>query len=90
MKPIAVIGEGAWGTAIARVLADNGHQVNLWCCDPVVANGINNEHINTRYMPGFVLPKNIYAEAKLEAVLAGSSFVFISTPTAFFRNVLIQ
>ena len=90
MKPIAVIGEGAWGTAIAQVLADNGHQVNLWCCDSSVAASINNEHMNTRYMPGFVLSKNISAEAQLATVLGCSSFVFISTPTVFFRKIIIS
>ncbi len=90
MKPIAVIGEGAWGTAIAQVIADNGHSVRLWCCDAFVSTSINTQQVNARYMPGFVLPKTICADTHLETVLADCSFVFVSTPTVFFRKVIMQ
>ena len=88
MKSVGVIGEGAWGTAVAQVIADNGHQVNLWCYDSIVAEQINTKHANMRYASDFVLPENIYAHEELEPVLAESDFIFISRPTAFFRTIV--
>lgn len=90
MKFIGVIGEGAWGAAVARVLADNGHQVRLWCHDEQVAQQINREHVNRIYMPAFDLPKTIVAETELTRVLHDCDVIFISTPTAFFRGVVSQ
>lgn len=90
MKPIAVIGEGAWGTAIAHVLADAGHEVVLWCCDGAVAHEINEHHTNTRYMPGCTLPLAISACTDVAALVKKSEYIFISTPTIFFRTVVLQ
>jgi len=86
---IGVIGEGAWGTAVASVLANNGYQVNLWCCDKQVAKQINQEHFNERYIPGFSLSPNIVAHVDLKEV-ARLDWVFISTPIKYFRDVVNQ
>jgi len=45
-KKIAVLGAGAWGTVIAKMLAENGHRVTLWSYDREVAKQINQEHQN--------------------------------------------
>jgi len=87
VKRIGVIGEGAWGTAISSVLADNGYQVNLWCVDKKVAQQINQEHKNDRYLPGFILSPHIVAFVDLKDV-ANHDWVFISTPTKYFRDVV--
>ena len=42
MSSVSVLGDGAWGTALASLLADNGHQVILWCNDHEVAQGFGN------------------------------------------------
>ena len=89
MKSVGVIGEGAWGTAISSVLADNGCEVALWCHDAAVAVQINNEHRNDRYMPGFVLSDYIVAHEDLSLVL-DNDLIFISTPMKYFRNVVEQ
>ena len=89
MKTIGVIGEGAWGTAISSLLAENGYNINLWCCDETIARQINQEHKNDRYMPGFTLSPHIVAFVDLKDV-ANHDWVFISTPTKYFRNIVAR
>ena len=89
VKSIGVIGEGAWGTAIASLLAENGYQVHLWCYDKVVAQGINQEHQNSHYMPDFVLSPRIIAYTDLKDVMF-NEWIFISTPIKFFRDIVTQ
>ena len=58
---IAILGAGAWGTALATLLAHNGHDVLLWAYEAEVADDINNAHENKRYLPGIKLNNNIRA-----------------------------
>ena len=53
---VAVIGAGSWGTALALVLAEAGHEVVLWARTPEVASAINEEHRNPRYLSDYRLP----------------------------------
>ncbi|PKN03506.1 hypothetical protein CVU75_01940, partial [Candidatus Dependentiae bacterium HGW-Dependentiae-1] len=48
---VCVLGEGAWGTAVATLLAENGYEVRLWCYEPSIAEEICHERTNTRYLP---------------------------------------
>ena len=52
-KKIAIIGAGAWGTAIASLLADKGFRVTLWAYEPEVARDIAQNHNNKKYFPDF-------------------------------------
>jgi len=88
MKQVAVLGEGAWGTAIATVLAHNGYTVKLWCNDPEVVQSIKNDCVNKRYMPDVVLPKTIIPTESLEQSLADVEWIFNVTPVKFLRSVL--
>ena len=56
---IAVVGAGSWGTALAMVLADNGHEVRLWRHNEKQVDEINQLHTNKKYLPGIVLPELI-------------------------------
>ena len=53
--PVAVLGAGSWGTALAALLARQGHAVTLWGRDAAVAEAINTRHENPRYLPGLAL-----------------------------------
>ena len=48
---VAVIGAGSWGTALANVLGENGHNVGLWARRSSVVQSINADHVNPRYFP---------------------------------------
>jgi glycerol-3-phosphate dehydrogenase (NAD(P)+) len=67
---IAVIGAGAWGTALAMVLSRKGaHEVRLWANEPDVVASISERQINERFLPGFNLPPSIVATNDLATAL---------------------
>ena len=88
MKIIAVLGEGAWGTAVATLLANNGHTVKLWCYHSELAAQINSTRHNERYLPGIQLDANITAVADLDEALCDSDWVFEAIPVKFLRSLL--
>ena len=65
---IAVLGAGSWGTALAALMARHGHALMLWGRDAKVAAAIDQQHENTRYLPGIPLPENLRATTDLAAV----------------------
>ena len=86
---VTVLGDGAFGTAFATLLAHNGHQVTLWCYNKNVAEYILNNHINTKYLPNVQLKKNIIPTTSLEKALR-NDFIFEAIPIAFMRSTLEQ
>lgn len=88
MKQIGMIGEGAWGTAVATLLAHNGYTVKIWCHDTSVVDQINNNHENSRYLPGITLDKKISATDSLEDAIYESEWVFEAIPVQYLREVL--
>ena len=58
-KAVGIIGAGAWGTAMAQALARGGNSVEIWAMEPEVADSINNEHENKKFLPGFTLSENL-------------------------------
>lgn len=89
-KKIAVLGAGAWGTVIAKMLAENGHQVNLWSYDREVAKQINQEHQNKSFVPGVILPDNIIASADVQAVVRQSEAIVNVVIAKGLRDLLQQ
>ena len=85
---ISVIGSGSWGTALAIVLADNGHTVKLWGRRQQQIDSINKDHRNERYLPGVELPHSIVATTDLKEALADAKTVVLVTPTKSMREVL--
>lgn len=86
----AVLGGGSFGTAIASILVQNGHQVRLWVRDPETAAVINNERENPRYLPGTELPEGMQASEDLIECLTGATMVFMAVPSKAFMEVLDQ
>ncbi|WP_338749705.1 NAD(P)H-dependent glycerol-3-phosphate dehydrogenase [Bacillus sp. FJAT-52991] len=87
-EQIAVIGAGSWGTALALVLADNGHEVRLWAHNQVRIQEINEQHTNHQYLPNINLPKNIVGYHSMEEVLDGIDLIVLAVPTKAIREVL--
>jgi len=85
---ITVLGAGSWGTALAMLLARNGHEVKLWDRDSEHVEALNRQRENRRYLPGISLPDGVTAFADLNGALEGSEFVVVVVPSAGFREVL--
>jgi glycerol-3-phosphate dehydrogenase (NAD(P)+) len=87
---IAVLGSGAWGTALALSLARNGHRVTLWSHGEHISRLILEHGENTAYLPGFALPSNITSTAVLSSAVEGTEMVFTSMPSEHVRAVYTQ
>lgn len=88
MNTVLVVGEGAWGTAIAILLAYNGHKVYLWCHDSEVKKTIEKTRSNERYFPGVFLDELIIPTTNLNEAIQQSAWIFESTPVKYLRSVL--
>jgi glycerol-3-phosphate dehydrogenase (NAD(P)+) len=86
----AVMGSGAWGTALAKVLADAGNSVTLWARRPEVAAEINDTHRNSGYLGEVDLPKTIHATSDAAEALAGACTVVFGVPAQSLRSNLEQ
>jgi glycerol-3-phosphate dehydrogenase (NAD(P)+) len=84
----AVMGSGAWGTALAKVLADAGSDVRLWTRRPDVADEINSKHTNSRYLSGVALPNAIRATSDPVEALDGLTTVLLAVPSQTLRSNL--
>lgn len=89
MKPrkIAVIGAGAWGTALAAHAARLDHEVKLWAHEAAVSKDIQEHHENKLFLEGVPLPKNLVASSDAKEVLDGAEIVIFVPPSAFLRSV---
>ncbi len=61
MKKVTVIGSGSWGTALAVMLAENGHEVFIWSRRQDAVDELLKERTNKKYLPGVVIPDSIQA-----------------------------
>ena len=86
MSRIAVIGAGAWGTALAIALGRNdGHAIRLWANEPDVVESIAARRVNERFLPGFEIPAAVDATNDLKAALAGTEIVVSVMPSQYCR-----
>lgn len=87
---VAILGGGSFGTAMATILAANGHAVRIWVRDPETVAAINAIGENPRYLPGKSLPEGIEATDSLARALDGATLIFIALPSQAFAEVLPQ
>ncbi|GGE08282.1 glycerol-3-phosphate dehydrogenase [NAD(P)+] [Aureimonas endophytica] len=88
MSRIAVIGGGAWGTALAALEARAGRETVLYARDPATVADITETRRNRRYLPGLDLPPALRATSDLGAALAGAAIVLLVTPAQTLREIL--
>lgn len=88
MKKLCVLGDGAWGTAIATLLAASKHQVVIWSRDAAVAHNITHDHVNERYLPGILLDPSITATTDLAQALHGAEWIFCAVPVVYLRAII--
>ncbi|WP_066559070.1 NAD(P)H-dependent glycerol-3-phosphate dehydrogenase [Croceicoccus bisphenolivorans] len=84
---IGVIGAGAWGTALAQMLASDGREVLLWALEPEVVTAINSEHRNPPYLPSATLSPQVRASGELRD-LAGCDILLAVTPAQHLGRML--
>lgn len=86
---IAVIGGGAWGTALANNWAGkDGCEVSLWVREPEVLTAINERHENETYLPGTALDPRLRATTDMAEAMSGVAFCVFVVPSQFFRASL--
>ena len=87
---VTVVGGGAWGTALADLLARKGEQVTLWAREPEVIESVNQSHRNDMFLPGAELAPTLRAEADLAASLRGVDTIVSAAPSHAVRGVMTQ
>lgn len=90
MSKVCVLGGGAWGTAIAHLLAGNGHKVHLWCREPEVVASILQYRENKHYLSDVILHENIMPTHDLADAVRDAQYIFEAVPVKFFRAILEQ
>lgn len=87
-QTIAVLGAGSWGTALAMLLGQNNHTVNLWSHNAEHAAAMQKNRENTRYLPGLTFPEKLNISADLETTLKDVTNILIVVPSHAFRDTL--
>jgi glycerol-3-phosphate dehydrogenase (NAD(P)+) len=87
---IAVLSAGAWGTAVAKVLADKGNDVTIWDHNKTVLAEINEQHINSRYLPEVALPANIHGCGDILEAVDHREYIILATPSLYLLDTVKQ
>lgn len=87
-QPVAVLGGGSFGTAVANLLAENGIAVRQWMRDPVQAEAMRTHRENPRYLKGIKLQALVEPVNDLLATLQACDLVFVALPSSALRSVL--
>ena len=91
MSRIAVLGAGAWGTALAISLAQRGgHQLCLWAHSPDDARQLAETGENTHFLPGYILPADVHITPALIEAIEGAEIVLCVTPSQALRSIMQQ
>ena len=88
MAQVCILGTGAWGTTLAQVLSDGGHEVIIWGRNQSVVNEINSSHTNDKFLPGVLLPENVRATPNVEEALNFGSAIVLAVPAQSLRENL--
>ncbi len=87
-KPIAILGAGSWGTALALSLGRRGQTVRIWSIDKTEIDAMLRDRANERYLPGLTLPETIHPIADLAETVQGVEDVLVVVPSVGFRQTL--
>lgn len=87
MRTVAVLGAGNMGTALAQIIAGNGHSVRLWSIETDVLEDIRDHHLNTKYLPGLTLNERITPCWTLQETLAEAWLALFSVPSRVVRSL---
>ena len=91
MSRIAVLGAGAWGTALAVSLARRGgHELVLWAHSSAHAAQLSETGENLRYLPGFILPADVQITSQLDEAVTDAEVILCVTPSQSLRSIMQQ
>lgn len=85
---VTVLVAGSWGTALARVLAENNHQTVIWTRNAQQATEINEKHMNQAYLPDINLPDNLVATTDIEEAVHEAKAIVLVAPSTAMRQVV--
>lgn len=85
MANVGIIGAGSWGTALASLLYDNGHQVTVWSIDDKEVKMLSEEREHKTKLPGVKLPEEMIFTGDLEQTILGKEFLVMAVPSPFTR-----
>ena len=88
MAKVTVLGAGAFGTSVAALLAHNDHDVMLWALEEEVAQEVERQKTNSRYLAGVHLPRGVKATSDIAIACQHSPFLFQAIPVSFLRKTL--
>ncbi len=86
MAHIAVLGGGSWALALSVLLSDNGHNVTLWSAVEEEIEILKRDHENPKYLPGVIIPENIYLTADLAEAVCGKDVIVCAVASKFTRS----
>jgi glycerol-3-phosphate dehydrogenase (NAD(P)+) len=89
-EQIAILGAGSWGTALAALLAANGHEIRLWARDPELVERLVCDRENRQYLPTKMLSSAVHPTNNLGAALSGGGVVVFAVPSGAVREVALQ
>jgi glycerol-3-phosphate dehydrogenase (NAD(P)+) len=87
MESISIVGGGGWGTALAVMIAKNGHTVRWWIRRKALAETLDRERVNHQYLPGIAIPKSIVITSQLSEAAKADVVLFV-TPSTALREVV--
>jgi len=87
---LAVIGAGAWGTAVAKIIAEKGNDVILWSFEKDNRDDINLRRENSRYLPGIKLPENLRATSDIVEAASDREYIILAVPSLFLLQTTRQ
>lgn len=90
VRSVVVLGGGSFGTAIANMVADNGHRVCMWMRDTNLLAAIEKNRENSKYLPGYLLNPAITYTEDLQSACVNADIVFLAVPSKAFRTLLQQ
>lgn len=89
-RRITLLGGGSWGTALSKLLSENGHEVTVWLRDEDQCRLLSTERVNIKYLPKVRIPENIVFTSNIDEAVKNAEILLIVTPTQMIRNVLRQ
>ncbi|MDL2249274.1 glycerol-3-phosphate dehydrogenase (NAD(P)+) [Lachnospiraceae bacterium PF1-21] len=86
MANVGMVGAGSWGTALAILLSNNGHDVEVWSIDEKEVADLNRDHEHKAKLPGVKIPEGITFTTDLEHAVTGKDFIVMAVPSVFTRG----